>query len=333
MDKNFQKLLTCIVISYLFILGEGSAQLTDGIAAVVNEKVITLSQVREQVRPIEEEMSQMFSGVQLMEKVKEARYASLNSLIERELIISEFKTKGFIIPDQVVEEEFEKRIKNQFGGDRSALIKTLQSNGITVSNYKEEIKNQMIVGALRARNVSQAVIVSPYRIEQYYQENIRQFVQPDQAKIRIIYMRKSLFKERRVNSQGVEEEVDPQYLIMQELLEKIETGSDFANLARTYSDGSQRVSGGDMGWVSDKTLRAELSEAVFSLRPGQNTKVVTTDDGYYIARVEDFRKATVKPLEEVRTQIEVTLLQEERQRLQQEWIDKLRQRSYIKTFF
>jgi len=332
MDSSFLR-TTAAGVLLLSVVTAVRAQVIDGVAAVVNDKVITFSEVRKQVDPIEQQYRELFTGMELVEKVKEARLNSLKSLVERELIIQEFNEKGFFIPDNVIDERIVNIVNDQYEGDRAALIRTLQANGISVSQFKEQIKEQIIVQAMRARNVSSAVIVSPYQIEQYYQDNVRQFVQPDQVKLRMIYLRKGLFSETRENEEGTTVEVDPQELIMEELLRKVETGSDFASLARGYSESPQRANGGDMGWVSESTLRPELAQAAFDLQPGQNSDIIETGDGYYILLVEDIRRATVLALNEVRDSIESTLLQQERERLQQEWLDSLRAKAFIKMFF
>lgn len=329
-----RKVLVYIILGAASLPGLLPAQQSvDGIAAVVNENVITLSQVRKEVDPTERQYRELYEGVELVEKIKEARLSALKSLIERELIIQDFKSKGFFMPETVIEERVQKIIQTQYDGDRSALLKTLQANGVSMANFRDEIRNQFIVGAMRNKNVQSAILISPYRIEQYYQDNIRQFMQPNQVKLRAIFMKRGIFMEKRKNDKGEEEEVDPQLLQMEEIFQKVETGSDFANLAESYSDAPQRSSGGDMGWVSDSTLRPELAKVVFKLRPGESTKIIEVDEGYYILRVEEIKKATVVPLADVRDQIEQTLMLEEKQKLQQQWLDGLRSKAFIKMMF
>jgi peptidyl-prolyl cis-trans isomerase SurA len=332
----WKKLTAIVVVGGLASLLSAPTQAqkpTDGIAAVVNDRVITFSEILGEVRPLERQYSELYSGLELMEKLREARLNALKSLVERELIIHEFKEKGYFFPETVVEEDIRRHIDERYEGNRRAFIRTLQANGVSLSNFKERRLEDRMVMAMRAKEVQQAVIISPYQIEQYYQENVKEFVRPDQVRLRMIYMRKGLFKETRTNEDGTTYEVDPQRLIMEELLRKVETGSDFSSLAQSYSESPQRVNGGDMGWVSEKTLRQELSDAVFTLRPGQNSPIIETSDGYYIALVEDVRKATVVALQDVRESIENTLLQRERERIQQEWLDGLRAKSFIKMFF
>ena len=68
----------------------------------------------------------------------------------------------------------------------------------------------------------------------------------------------------------------------------------------------------------------------FSLRPGQVSPVVKLADSYYILLVEAKKNASVKPMPEVRDEIEKNLIQQERMKVQRRWIDTLRAKAYIK---
>jgi parvulin-like peptidyl-prolyl isomerase len=316
----------------LLVPATAAAQLVDGIAAIVNDRVITFSEVKKQVAPTEKLLRESYSGTELVDKVKEARLNALKALIERQLIIQDFKKAGFFVPDNIVEDRMKEVISSQFDGDRSAFIKTLLANGISLEQYRNEMREQIIVQYMRQKNVTTAVIVSPYRIEQYYQDNLKQFVQEEQVHLRVLFLRKSLFKAKRTNAQGVEEEYDPQEEIMKEILYKLDSGAEFAELAKSYSEGPKRDIGGDLGYVTKEALRPELRDAAFALKPGQHSKMIVTEDGFYVVQVEDIKRATVTPISEARAQIEKVLLQEERQRLQQDWLDALRAKSFIKMF-
>ncbi|MEM9446383.1 MAG: peptidylprolyl isomerase [Verrucomicrobiota bacterium] len=336
MDKITR--ITLIISSLLYlVVTDGYAQVkrSDGIAAVVNDQVITYSEVRKLVENREKDLRNRYaSDEEFARLVEEARLKTLRSLIERELIIQDFHEKGFFLPDNVIEDEYQRRITQRWGGDRKQFIRTLQAMGQTVSEFKQGIREEMIVGSMRSQNVQSSVIISPYQIEQHYQENIREFLQPEQIKLRMILLRKGLFTEKRKDPiTGEMQAVDPQFLIAKELLQKIQTGSDFASLAKAYSDLPTKSKGGAVGWLTEDTLRKELSQVAFSLRPGQNSDIIKTPEGYYILQVEDLRKARVTPLAEVREYIERELENSEKSRLEQEWLDSLRAKAYIKMFF
>ncbi|MDZ4743747.1 MAG: peptidylprolyl isomerase, partial [Verrucomicrobiota bacterium] len=110
------------------------------------------------------------------------------------------------------------------------------------------------------------------------------------------------------------------------------TGSDFASLAQAYSEDSKKDQGGDWGWVDRNTLRKEISDVAFRLRPGEISHVIILDEGYYIIQIEGFKKGGTQSLEEVRAQIEGQILQEQRLEQQRKWIDRLKQKAFIKMF-
>ncbi|MCE0498931.1 MAG: peptidyl-prolyl cis-trans isomerase [Methylacidiphilales bacterium] len=308
--------------------------LADGIAAVVNDKVITFLEINQQVAETEKMLRQNLQGDELFERLKEAKLNVLRALIERQLIIQDFKTKGGFIPDTYTNERINDIIREQYGGDRVAFVKTLYDRGVTMQKYREEIQNSAIVGYMRNKYVVQTVLVSPYQIEQYYQQNLRLFQQDEQVKVSTIVLRKSLFPSQKTGPDGKQISYDPQEEVAKEILYKLDTGSDFADLAKAYSEGSNKDSGGELGWVTQNgktAINPELWPAIAKLQPGQHTDIVTTSDGYYyILQVEDRKVSTVSPLDDVRAQIEQTVINEESQHRQQQWLDSLRAKAFIK---
>ena len=268
--------------------------------------------------------------------MKEAKLNVLRALIERELIIQDFKTQGGFIPDTYTNERINDVIRDEYGGDRVAFIKTLYERGVTMQKYRDEIQDNAIVGYMRNKNVVQTVLVSPYQIEQYYQQNLRLFQQDEQIKVSTIVLRKSLFPSQKTDADGKQVTYDPQEEIAKEILYKLDTGADFADLAKSYSEASNKDDGGELGWVTQNgktAIRADLWDAIAKLQPGQHTDVITTADGYYyIVQVEDRKKATMTPLEDVRAQIEQTVINEQSQLRQQQWLDSLRAKAFIKMF-
>ncbi len=310
--------------------------LADGIAAVVNDKVITYVQINQQVAETEKLLRENLQGEELFQRVKEAKLNVLKALIDRELIIQDFKTQGGFIPDTYTTERINDIIRTEYGGDRVAFIKTLYERGVTMQKYKDEIQDNAIVGYMRNRNVVQTVLVSPYQIEQYYQQNLRLFQQDEQIKVSTIVLRKSLFPSQKTGPDGKQITYDPQEEIAKEILYKLDTGADFADLAKSYSEASNKDDGGELGWVTQNgktAIRADLWDPISKLQPGQHTDVIATSDGfYYIVQVEDRKKSAMTPLEDVRAQIEQTVINEQSQVRQQQWLDSLRAKAFIKMF-
>jgi peptidyl-prolyl cis-trans isomerase SurA len=329
-------LLVWATMAFCLVSAARGQILADGIAAVVNDKVITYVQINQQVAETEKLLRQNLQGEELFQRVKEAKLNVLRALIERELILQDFKKAGGTIPETYTNERINDVIRNEYGGDRVAFIKTLYERGVTVQKYKDEIQDNAIVGYMRNKNVVQTVLVSPYQIEQYYQQNLRLFQQDEKIRVATIVLRKSLFPSQKTGSDGKQITYDPQEEIAKEILYKLDTGADFADLAKSYSEATNKDDGGELGWVTQNgktAIRSDLWDAIAKLQSGQHTDVIATADGfYYIVQVEDREKSAMTPLEKVRPQIEQTVISEQSQVRQQQWLDSLRAKAFIKMF-
>jgi parvulin-like peptidyl-prolyl isomerase len=302
------------------------AEIIDGVAAIVNNDVITISQVRELVGARERALREAYKGPDLVDRIKEMRLAALKDLVDRQLIIQEFtkmQEKGANIPDYVIDDRVQGIIRQEFGGDRAAFIRTLQAQGYTLTRFKEIEKEKIIVQAMRQAKLTDNFVVSPAQVQAFYDKNKTEFSIPEQVKLRMIILREG-------NSDDVGGSANKAQTAG-EIRQKLIEGADFNRMAQMYSeDEATRDLGGDWGWVERNTLNEELTQAAFSLKAGGISPVITLGDSYYILNVEARKNASVKPISEVREAIEQNLMQQERMKAQQRWLDTLRQKAYIK---
>lgn len=302
------------------------AEIIDGVAAIVNNDVITISQVRELVGARERALRESYSGADLVDRIKEMRLAALKDLVDRQLIIQEFRKmqeKGANIPDYVIDDRVQGIIRQEFGGDRSAFIRTLQAQGYTLTRFKEIEKEKIIVQAMRQAKLTDNFVVSPSQVQAFYDKNKSDFTIPEQVNLRMIILREG-------NSEDIGGSPDKGQTA-REIRQKLVQGANFDRMAQMYSeDESTRDTGGDWGWIERNTLNEELTKAAFSLQPGAVSPVIQIGDSYYILYVEARKNASVKPISEVREAIEQNLMQQERMKAQQRWLDTLRQKAYIK---
>jgi len=298
------------------------AESVNGIAAIVNDSVITYSEVREVVEPRERLLRSQYSGAELVKKITELRKAALQDLIDRQLIVQSFEKEKLAIPPHFVDERIDEVIKENFGGDRNAFIKTMESQKFTMSKFRDMERQKIIVQAMRAKNVKSNLLVPPAKIEEYYRQHKDQFSNKAQVKLRMIMI------PGHADSGGGA----AQRSMADEIRAKLITGADFDKMAQMYSEDSTRDLGGDWGWIDDKTLSPELSRVAFSLKPGEISKVVDLGGNNYILKVEARQGGEVKPLKDVRADIEARLRQEQAQQLQEHWLASLRSKAYIKTF-
>jgi len=295
-------------------------QVLDGIAAVVNEDVITFSQVRELIGSTEAAARQQLKGTELDEKIKEIRLRAINDLVDRQLILQEFYKNKFNIPDHFIDDRVQTIIREEFGGDRAAFVRTLAAQGYTLDKFKVLEKEKMIVQAMRSQNVKGDVIIPETRILEYYQKHREDYAEEEQIKLRMIAIRKA------------ENGSDSRRGMIQEIRGKIKEGAEFQDLARMYSEDSTQDQGGDWGWIPRRTLNESLAKIAFGLKPGQVSEIVELGNSYYLLVVEAKKNSTVKPYAQLHDEIQSKLIQEERQKRGDEWIGRLRKKAYIKMF-
>jgi peptidyl-prolyl cis-trans isomerase SurA len=320
---NSMKFLRLIAI-FAAVAGAGlplRAELADGVKAIVSDSIITLSQVEDYTAPAAEALHRQYpdSPEIFQQKLNDALSDSLEQLVERQLILRDFETGGYQLPDSYIDQLVQDRIRERFG-DRVTFIKTLQAQGMTAEQFRKDVRDQYIISALRSKNVSQAIVISPYKVETYYLSHQDEFKIEDEIKLRMIVLNKTSDDDTNTVK------------LANEILAKIKEGATFEEMASVYSQGSQQHQQGDWGWVERSVLRKDLASAAFTLKAGQTSDAIETPDSVYIMRVEQIRPAHVKTLDEVRDDIEKTLRTQEQARLEKQWIDGLKKKTFIRYF-
>jgi peptidyl-prolyl cis-trans isomerase SurA len=297
------------------------ARLANAVAVIVNDAIITLADINRNIAPAVEPLVRQHGGDMrtLERKVGELREQGTEDMVIRRLILDDFTTSGYNIPDSVIEDEIKSRAREHFG-DRRTLTKTLQAQGMTYEGYRTQIREDYIIQAMRGAKVSATVIISPAKIEKYYAEHPDDFRQAAQVKVRMMDI--------------AEKDLEPGAARrkLEALRAQVIAGASFAELASQHSEGSQRAKGGDWGWIEKDTLRPELAALAFKLQPGEMSEVVTTPQYCYLMLVEAIRPAQVRPLAEVREEVERLITAQERTAQQAKYIERLKAKAFVRYF-
>lgn len=323
---NCMKVFTFVFLILISAGGFAKADLVDGINAIVNDSIITYDQVERGIAPLAEMLARQYRTQPKVfeEKLQDLRTKQIEELVKRQLILSDFKSAGYNLPESIIDDEVQKEIRKNFYGDRAKLTKTLQAEGLTYEAFRQQKRENIIVEYLINEHVSsQKILISPYKIETYYKENQNKYQVGDEVKLRMI-----------VINQSKDAEPGAAKKLAEEVLQKIQSGASFAEMAAIYSNGSQRADGGDRGWIErDKTdLKKELVDAAFALKAGERSGVIEFPEACFLLQVDDARKAHVRPLSEVRDEIEKFLKSQEAVRLEKKWIDRLKNKSFVRYF-
>ncbi len=299
----------------------GETNRLNGVAAIVNDAIITEQQVYRELEFMLPQLQFQYrtQPARLREELSRRRVAILDGLIERQLVLADFKAAGFNIPETLIDDQFQQDVVSKFG-DRVAFVKTLQKEGKTIEDARREFRDMLIVNIMSAQKIRNQITISPFKIERYYAENQDKFAVEDQVKLRMIILPLPAAGDAAVVERAMS------------IRKRIADGESFEEMARQHSVGAQAKDGGLMGWNGRKELRKELIEVAFALKPGEVSEPIVTDDAVFILKVEETKPAQIRPLAEVRDEIEQTLQAEESAQRRKVWIDGIRQKAFVRLF-
>ena len=295
--------------------------MADGVKAVVHDSIITYLDVEDATAPVADELRRDYRNQPdvFNKKLDAALDENLERLLQDQLILHEFASAGYNLPESIIDEYVQTRVRDRFG-TRATLTKTLAAQGSTFEKYRRQIREQFIIEQMRYANVAKETIVSPHKIEAYYLAHTNEFQLAEQVKLRMIYLPKAADDSGQARQ------------IADEVLAKIKEGAAFADLAALYSQSADRKQGGARDWEEISKLNPQLAAAAGRLSPGQVSEVIDTPKACYLIKLEDKQSAHIKPLGEVRDDIEKILTVEQRGRLVQQWIERMRKKTFVRYF-
>ena len=301
------------------------AKVIDRVVAVVNDDLITLSEMNEEgghlFAKIEKEVPQDRRGPVLRRVQKQV----LDALIERKLILQRAARRGVTISQEDVDMQYA-AIMEKNGFTEEQFAAELARIGSTPAQYKEKLKAQIARQRLISYEIRSKVVVTNEDIERYYHEEYGLECKEDGLHILQIGItwgpgtKTASREEARLKAE--------------QMRGMILDGEDFASIARQYSDLPSARDGGDIGVFAEDELSDAMRRGLAGLRPGEISPVIETASGFQFFKLLSMRHGNVitqPPLELVRSEIRAILYEREMKKKFDEWVVQLREHSYIKV--
>jgi len=294
-------ILTAILLAVAFFSG---AEIVDRIVAVVGDEVITLSELERAWK--NDELGIMRAS----KKLSEREY--LERMIERKLIEQEVKRQGVSVSAQEVAQAIERK-RQQMGLSSEEFRNLLRAQGISMEEYRKQVKDNLVLAKLVAKEIRSELEVTDEEIKAYYHQHKEQFRTPERVHLFHIVVRKQ--------DKGKEK--------IEKIVCEYKKGADFSELARKYSEGEEAKQGGDLGWVVLAQLKPEVREIVKELELGELSPVYEDEVGYHLFLVVGREKSTQIPLDKVKDQIREILYHQHFEKQYQIWLERLKAKTYI----
>lgn len=301
-------LLSCLILFHM--AAPGFADVVDRIVAVVNDEVITMSELQTMAKNIESGAGMKPSP----KEDKELQRQMLDALIDRKLAREEAKKRGISLSEKEIDQAVAQFRKRNNLTDDESFNKALSNAGLTLKEVKQQIGDQLIQERLLQVMVGTKVMVSDAEIRRVYDERFKQ----GGGRLHLINA-KLAYPPGATEAQ--KEEIRKK---TEKVLTEIKQGGSFMEVAKRNS-----LDATDMGFVDQNDIDPKLAEFLDKLKP-KEVAPVQTPAGFQLIQVLERRTGESRPFEEMAPQIRRMLMQREMEKQFGDWIKTLREKAHIK---
>ena len=311
MGKKRDIILTVFLLGFFWTASCLAQEVVDRIVAIVNEDIVTLSQLDMAAAPYQKNIeTSQESSARKKEMMAQMYSQVLNQLVESSLVVQEAERMGITVGDTDVDRAVE-NFKKEHNLDQERLELGLAAQGMTLEQYRERIRGQILQSMIVSRAVRAKIVVTDEEINAYYDTHYQEF----KAKKKY-HLKNIIVKDATALStvQG-----------------KLENKVDFSQVAKDDSIGSNASSGGELGVFDISSFSNEIKEALEGVGKGQYTKPIDMGEAFQILYVADIISLGQGPVqEEVEKQIQDTLYREHGEVQFKKWMENLKNSAHIK---
>ena len=312
-----QKILqTIFLLAVMLVSGPARATVLDRIVAVVNDDVITLTELKS----VETAMLRTAPPLQGEEWGLSEQERILKNLIDKKIQLQKAKELGIETSNATIDQTI-KGIMEKNGISEETLREKVTAEGFTWSDYKKEIGEQMTLTSLVNQEVRSRIVLLPEDLERYYRENQQQFVLEKKKHLRRILL--------ALPESATPSDADALRGKAESLRADLLGGADFKELAIRHSDGPEAKDGGDIGYFADGELMSELDRAVSAMEAGDISPVIEHNGGFTLLKVEEVKDTETVPFDDAKEDIQEVIYQEKLGARYESWIKELREKAFV----
>jgi peptidyl-prolyl cis-trans isomerase SurA len=249
----------------------------DRVVAIVNDEALTQYELDDARRTVQQQLKQQKvqpPAADVLDK------QVLERLITQRALLQEAKEGGVKIDDSQVERAIQ-RIAQENKLSAEEFRKALAQEKIPYAKYRDEVRNEMIVQRLREREVDSKVQVSDAEVDQYLATLKAQNAGETEYRLAHILV--------AVPEQASSDQIDSRRQRAEEALRSIKSGADFAQVAAAFSDATDALQGGNLGWRSGARLPTVFAEVVREQKVGTVSGVMRSAAGFHIVKLLEKR--------------------------------------------
>lgn len=310
-------ILSCFTVSAFATMTE-----LDDIAAVVNNSVITLSELNARATQV--------SGQLEAQKIKVPPRDILTNqvlqmLINETLAKQTAKRANITASTQDVQHAIQ-NVAAQQKMTPAELRESLKRQGVSETAFIAQIKQQLIMQKLLREMLASQITVTPQEVEAGVKMAEGQAGSNNEYHLLHIVI--------PLVDSPTPAQINAAKAKADGIILSLNSGENFKTLAAAQSSGAQMFNGGDMGWKTLAQLPSVFADQVMNMKKGSVVGPIQTANGFHILKLVAMRgKALNTNQAQLKQQISQMIFQRKLQEKQQDWISQLRSSAYIKIYF
>ncbi|WP_083941093.1 peptidylprolyl isomerase [Pseudoduganella violaceinigra] len=257
--------------------GQSANTAIDAIAVIVNDEVITQRELKERVATIVARMQQQKVA---LPDAGELRKQVLERMIVERAQLQLAKEMGVRVDDNMLDRAIA-RIAEQQKMTVQQLRNQMEKEGTTFASFREEIREEIVMQRLREYEVDNKINIAEAEVDSFVAAEKAMASEQFELNIAQIMV--------RIPENAAPDVIAQRQKRAEEVLRQLRTGADFAKMAATYSDASDALQGGAVGWRPASALPPLFADALTKLKPGQNTALIKSAAGFHILKLVDKR--------------------------------------------
>jgi peptidyl-prolyl cis-trans isomerase SurA len=299
----------------------------NGIAAKVNGHAITKNQITFMLAPVYGQLVTQYPrrGPQFEAKFKEAKANIVQELVDRQIILDEFKILGASIKQFIIDDEVKRQIRELYNGDEVKFREELKRSRLTMDGYREMTREKMVVQAMRAQQFSEAAPPLPNEINKEY----------DEIKKTLRDVSKDVITFQKIFIPATDDEnpassPENQLTLAEDLAAQLAKGADFTELAKANSKDAYADTGGLQEDVARPDLSPEFAAILFDAEVGKVVGPLLDPKGFTLVKPVKIIFGPAPPLDDsVRGMLEERVRRKKTSQQYDRWIESKRKRAMI----
>ena len=254
----------------------------DRIVAVVNNSVITEYELKNRV----EQVARQLAGQKIALPPRGVLEKQLLERMITERALLQIAEDTNIRFDGAPLDRAIARIAQQNGLSPEAFRKALEAEGSNFAAFREQIRSEMTIARLKEREVDNKVVVTEAEIDNYLANPSLDTNQQDEFNIAhiLILAPEGASPEKLAELRGKAEKAQAE----------LQAGANFNQVSAAYSDAQNALQGGGLGWRSEGQLPSLFADVVKTLKPGENSAVIQSPNGFHLVKLLDKRGKNVQ---------------------------------------